>query len=357
MTDVAPTNNKNRYALSGGLDGAVPLDSEAVESRVENTWYSPRIERKTLRALMQRSDGPALTNLVIWLVALGASAYLVVWLWPSWWVIPALVLYGTIWSSSDARWHEYGHGTAFRTRWLNEVWYHIASFMTLREAHLWRWSHARHHTHTYFVGRDPEIQVPRPARIWPIVLDYVYIVGGWGELKKIARHAWGNVSPDAQDFMPPKEQRKMIWSSRVYMAIFIGSAIWSIAILNPLPFLMITLPRFYGGWLHQLCGLTQHAGLEENVRDHRLNTRTVYMNPVFRFLYLNMNYHLEHHMFPMVPYHALPKLHEVIKGQCPPPYPSVWAAYREIIPTLWRQSREHGYYVRRPLPAVPQAAE
>ena len=37
------------------------------------------------------------------------------------------------------------------------------------------------------------------------------------------------------------------------------------------------------------------------------------MNPLFRFVYWNMNYHTEHHMFPMVPYHALPKLHEMLE--------------------------------------------
>ena len=41
------------------------------------------------------------------------------------------------------------------------------------------------------------------------------------------------------------------------------------------------------------------------------------MNPVSRFLYWNMNYHVEHHMFPMVPYHALPQLHEEIKADLP----------------------------------------
>ena len=66
------------------------------------------------------------------------------------------------------------------------------------------------------------------------------------------------------------------------------------------------------------------------------------MNPVFRFLYWNMNYHVEHHMFPMVPYHALPKLHEAMKADCPPPYPSCWAAYREIIPALLRQLQRPG---------------
>jgi len=87
------------------------------------------------------------------------------------------------------------------------------------------------------------------------------------------------------------------------------------------------------------------------VLDHRLNTRTVYMNPLFRFLYWNMNYHVEHHMFPMVPYHALPRLHEAIKDDCPAPYPSTIAAYREIIPTILRQVREPSYHVVRQLPS------
>jgi fatty acid desaturase len=115
--------------------------------------------------------------------------------------------------------------------------------------------------------------------------------------------------------------------------------------------MFIVLPRFYGGLLSQIFNITQHAGLAEDVLDHRLNTRTVYMNPVFRFLYINMNYHIEHHMFPMVPFYALPQLHELIKDQCPPAYPSALAAYREIIPALRRQRRQPGWHVVRALPS------
>ena len=39
------------------------------------------------------------------------------------------------------------------------------------------------------------------------------------------------------------------------------------------------LPNLFGTWLIVVYGLTQHAGLAENVLDHRLNCRTVYMNP------------------------------------------------------------------------------
>ena len=101
-------------------------------------------------------------------------------------------------------------------------------------------------------------------------------------------------------------------------------------------------------------GVTQHGTLAEDVLDHRLNTRTIYMNPVFRFMYLNMNYHLEHHMFPMVPYYSLPALHEIIKDDCPEPYPSTWAAYKEIIPALLRQYREPMWFVNRKMPEKNQ---
>ncbi len=84
--------------------------------------------------------------------------------------------------------------------------------------------------------------------------------------------------------------------------------------------------------------------------DHRLNCRTVYMNPVHRFLYWNMNYHVEHHMFPLVPYHALPKLHEVVKDDCPAPYPSLFAAWREIVPSVLKQVRDPAHHVKRQLP-------
>ena len=33
-----------------------------------------------------------------------------------------------------------------------------------------------------------------------------------------------------------------------------------------------------------------------------------------------MNYHVEHHMFPLVPYHALPELHAELKADMPPAY-------------------------------------
>src|SRR5680860_348256 len=92
----------------------------------------------------------------------------------------------------------------------------------------------------------------------------------------------------------------------------------------------VGLPTFLGSYMVVIYGLTQHAGLQEDVLDHRLNSRTVYMNRINRYLYWNMNYHLEHHMFPLVPYHNLPKLHELVKEYCPEPYNGIIETYKEI---------------------------
>ena len=102
-------------------------------------------------------------------------------------------------------------------------------------------------------------------------------------------------------------------------------------------------------------------GLAEDVLDHRLNSRTVYMNPVIRFIYWNMNYHVEHHMFPMVPYHALPGCTSEMKGDFPAALSRPGAAYREIIPALFSSGRTRatssGTSCRRPWRRASRAGQ
>jgi fatty acid desaturase len=169
--------------------------------------------------------------------------------------------------------------------------------------------------------------------------------------KSMFRHAAGRLTADEADFIPEAERGGVHRVARVWLVIHLSVIALAVATGSWLPVLLAgPLPTMYGAWVHVMTGLTQHAGLPEDVLDHRLNSRTVCMNPVLRFIYWNMNYHVEHHMFPMVPYHQLPALHEEMKPYCPPPYGSVWEAYREIIPALLRQVREPGFTIVRPIP-------
>lgn len=126
-------------------------------------WYRPDVPPDAIRALMEKSDAIALRDTALWLGGLIVSATIAVTLWPSWWSLPFWLIYGVLYgSASDARWHECGHKTAFKTSWMNAVVYHIASFMMMRNPVTWRASHVRHHTDTIIVGRDPEIVAMRP---------------------------------------------------------------------------------------------------------------------------------------------------------------------------------------------------
>jgi fatty acid desaturase len=336
--DYSLVGNETRLAEQSGLAQA--------------RRYTCAIGSGQLRLLMQRRDGPAMRDTAIWLGALAISGALGVHFWGSWAAAPFFIVYGILYgSSADSRWHETGHRTAFKTRWLNETVYQIASFMLLREPTVWRWSHTRHHTDTLIVGRDPEIVVPRPPKLLNLALNLLALESTATTLRRLAVHASGRLTPEECTFIPNRERWKVPWVARGWLALLAAIGATCLVTRSLLPAMLVGLPTIYGGCLLLFFSLTQHAGLAEDALDYRLNSRTVYMNPLFRFLYWNMNYHLEHHMFPMVPYHALPQLHELVKADCPPPYPSCWAAYREIIPAVARQRRDPRWQVTRPLPS------
>ena len=335
------------YSLTGeNAERAVEL------GLAEADWYQSPLPRATMRKFLERRDGPAIRDTLLLLAILGATGYATIALWGSWWaVIPYLiyaVFYGT---SSDSRWHECSHGTAFKTDWMNNVVYEVASFMVMRESVVWRWSHTRHHSDTIIVGRDPEIQIPRPPDIKGLALALI----NYGSYKtyypNLIRHACGKISDAERTYIPDTEFEKIFRNARICVALYALVAVSAMALQTWIPIFLFILPQFFGSWLMIVHNTTQHAGLAENVLDHRLNCRTVYMNPISRFIYWNMNYHVEHHMFPLVPYHTLPALHQAVKDDCPTPYPSILTAWKEILPTIFKQVKDPTYHVKRKLPA------
>jgi fatty acid desaturase len=341
----------NRERLKLYSLGGPAAEFAVAAGLTDGDWYRTDVPRSRMKELMRRSDAPAIRDTALWigiaLVAAGAG----IALWGTWWAVPCFLVYGVLYgSASDSRWHEAGHGTAFRSRWLDTAVYQIASFCMMRNPASWRWQHTRHHTDTLIVGRDPEIAAMRPARLARILLNLFGLVEAPLALYHMLVNATGRLCRDETLFVPVSEQHKVVRSARIWTLIYLLTIATAIVFHTWLPVVLIGGARFYGTFMQVLYGLTQHAGLGENVIDHRLNTRTVLMNPVNRFLYWNMGYHIEHHMFPMVPYHQLPRLHREIQHDLPVPYPSMWAAYKEIVPAVLRQLKDQTYYIKRELP-------
>ena len=280
------------------LDG--PEGEAAIKKGLANgVWFVPNIERKTLKRLMQRDDHHAIRDTAILFGLIGASGYASHYLWyQGSTYLFALVfwIYCTLYTSSaDSRWHETGHSTAFKTKWMNDLLYEIASFMVFREPLVWRFSHARHHTDTDIVGRDPEADA-RPLSMWNLFLAFFNYGGITSESAKIWMHANGKLSAAEKTFVPYSERFAVFRQARVWLAIYAAVIVVSFACCSPLPAMFVFLPYMLGAWHFVLVGVFQHASLQQDVLDHRLNTRTCYINPISAFIYWNMHYHIEHHM-------------------------------------------------------------
>ena len=166
---------------------------------------------------------------------------------------------------------------------------------------------------------------------------FIYI---FSEYKKLIFHSCNVMTPLAKGCVPRNHWQRVVVSSRVYLALSALTVATSIYFSSVLPLLFVITPNLYARFLlNWIIGFPQHAGLKENTLDHRENSRNVMVNPIFGFLCMNMHYHLDHHMFPQVPFYHLPKLHKRIKCQLPEAYPSLWSCYRDLIPLLLRQHK------------------
>lgn len=321
---------------------------------VFDKWAQARISREDLKALMQRSDAKGLVHAALFyalLIGLGIAAY---WsIGKGWWMIPIFWAYGTVYCFQNHLMHETHHRTAFKSTWLNETFHWISGFFHGEEPVYARWGHAQHHTYTYMPDHDPEIMAPRPAQ-WKVVLPPFFGIGVYRPIP-IIKHAFGILSEADRELVPESDQPAMIRSARGWLLGY-GLIIASCIVFQTwLPLVFTVFARFYGAFIPTALNHSQHFGLEQDVYDHRLCSRNIRLNPLLGFLYWNMQYHIEHHMYPAIPFHALRKMHLKIRDQLPASYPSLIAAYREMVPIMLRQQRDPDYHLTPKLPASEQS--
>jgi fatty acid desaturase len=243
---------------------------------VDAEWYRTPISRAQLKALAARRDGPPIRDTIIWLLVLAVSGVAGYLTWGTWWAVPCFFVYGVMYGgATDSRWHECGHSTAFKTHWLNVVVFQAAAFMVLREPTPTRWSHVRHHTDSIIVGRDPEIVFARPPDIVGTLLNIFVLKSGYIAFRNMFLHAAGRLTEVEKTYVPESEQHKVYNVARIWLTIYAAVIATALAMQSILPLMYVGLPSFYGAWFIMLTGLTQHAGLAEDVLDHRLNSRTV----------------------------------------------------------------------------------
>lgn len=265
-----------------------------------------------VRQLSKRSNRPPTIRLCIHLVIITVSGWIVSLVESTLWVLPAWFAYGTALAFLFSPLHECIHRTAFRNRIPNEIVATLTGFILLLPAHYFRAFHFEHHRFTNDPKRDPELQTAKPDAIAP----YIWSMCGlgsywWPQIRAIIKHSSGRVD---ESFIPESDRSKIALEARLHIGTYVLILGASVVLESSWVLTYWVIPILLGMVSLRLFLLAEHTGCE--LTDNMLqNTRTTLTNPIVKLIAWNMPYHCEHHVFPSVPFHQLPKLHQHLNNQ------------------------------------------
>lgn len=348
-----------------------------VRETLKPQWYRSKMPPSRFRELSKRDD------LKGWLQAgghfglfclTGLSVYLT-WSYSLWLLFfLALFAHGTVGSFfRGTAVHELGHGTVFKTRWLNDAFLYLFSLISWWSPFDYAASHTHHHRYTLHPEGDREVLLPLHPNVGCTFLLQLFTLnlltqpgrtfgkgGILATIRQTAVEAAGKTGPvevpanewlDALHRDQPDQHKKSTRWSRVLLAfhgtvlvVALTTGLWVLP-------LIITLPSYIANWLSYFVGLTQHCGLMEGTTDFRKSTRSIRLPKLVEFLYWHMNWHTEHHMYAGVPCYNLPLLADEIKDDMPEPR-TLRGAWREMLDTWERQKTDPDYAFDTPLPAT-----
>ena len=321
-------------------------------------WYRSPVAPADLARLNQRSDRKGMLQTLGFLALLlcsGGIAWVAVGRAHPLIALALIYLHGALYAFLVNGFHELCHKTVFRTPALNIIFRNIYSFLGWYN-HVSFWaSHQAHHRYTLHPPDDLEVVLPRELTLRSYLSFAIVNPRGFLlRLKSVIRLSFGHIDNEwEQALFPPEataERRALFNWARLLLvghglilAVSLYLGWWLLPVL-------VTLAPFYGGGFQFLLNEAQHIGLSDEVSDYRLNTRTILLNPALGFLYWQMNYHIEHHMYAAVPFYHLAELHDLVKADTPAPTRGVVGTWRQIIPILRRQRGEPEYMFVPELP-------
>lgn len=233
--------------------------------------------------------------------------------------------------------HETAHGTAFRTRWLNETVMWICALLYLEEPLHRRYTHTNHHTYTWHVGKDSQMpfDTPMTLAVWIVEISGFSLTRF--HIRRLIQLASGHYPETLRSVVPENEFPRLRRNARSFLGIYIAIGV-AISFGATWLWWFLILPTLLGRPIVLLMTLIQHVEMAENSASILNSTRSCRSSPIASFLYLNMENHVEHHLYPQVPFFALPALHRELQDQLPSPDPGFWRTNLEVLSVVIRRS-------------------
>ena len=282
----------------------------AIQSESQSNKSKSILSASELKVFNKRSNKNGVLQLSKHLGVMAISGYL--WLTSANWLvkIPALIIYGFSLAAMFAVVHECCHRTAFANNRLNDLVAWWAGVLSGYNSTFYRRYHKWHHRYTRIEGKDPELEDAQPSNLLEYTLEIVGYNWWLGKLKTHFRVATGKL--DNMPYIAENARDEVINSTRWQLAIYGVAIALSIVARQPLFITYWLLPLAVGQPILRFILLAEHTGCSKN--DNSLaNTRTTLTWFPLRMMMWNMPFHAEHHLYPSIPFHTLPKAHQELK--------------------------------------------
>ena len=215
---------------------------------------------------------------------LGVAAFAAV-AWAGWWWLTPLVVFGTFVAVVTVT-HDVVHRTLGLTETATDRWLFALGLVLLESGHAYRATHRQHHR--LFPSPDDPEGYPADLSWWGAVC--------YGPVFLIRLWLWA-----ARRARPQERVWLLLEALAPVAAVTAGLVLWSVA-PGVLVYAMLAIT---GSWVYPLLTvyLPHHGYGDEPLRQ----TRTL-RGRVIPAVFLELTYHLEHHLYPQVPSHHLPEL-------------------------------------------------
>lgn len=222
--------------------------------------------------------------------------------------------------------HEAGHGNLSKREWVNSLSGSYASLFCFLPYFPWKYIHAEHHTWAGNVERDPTLKLVRDyeqsQHMKNTILKFAW--RSWLPLLALGQHIVFWTYPISL-YLQGRLRGARLWratGSVLLLAIayptfyFLWPQVFNLRVFGPslLIYLvvveLINFPHHIGTGLFALTEQGQKLPLWLQAKV----TRSCYYPAIFSdWLLMNFNFHIEHHLFPDLPWYDLRKAQAITK--------------------------------------------
>jgi fatty acid desaturase len=297
MPDYHPITKKKEISIP------VNLENDA-HSSVESVHLDASLANKLRHVGYQHYY-----RLAIFVILYGAAAGAACWIareFHSAWTyavnIPLYLLAAASLHGISLFTHEGVHGTLSIRPWWNRALSIACALPVLQNYSAYKVLHLQHHHHLGQEG-DPDHYANYTDWTW---LEFAM---HWGRLI-IGYPAYIVAIPILGFRQGTNSARRLIAFESLLLFLMLAAAVLWIPRLWLLHGWLI--PMLVINTLVNIRGMSQHTFLEHQ-SDPIRGTRSILTNPVTAFFMCNENYHLEHHLYPGIPWYNLPLVHQALR--------------------------------------------